>query len=129
MGGHHRIQIDFRAVNMTGELDAVIADTVQCTERKHLVAAAVGQNRPVPAHQPVQIAERFDHVRSRPQQHVVRIGQHDLRPGFGQLPRRNPFHAAACAHRHKYRCLDRSMRRQQTPAPGLALWILFYKLV
>ncbi len=118
MRGDFGVQENLSPVYMTGKFDAVIADTVQCTERKYLIAAAVGQNRTVPPHQPVQVAQRFDRLDARTHQQVIRVGQNNLRAGIVNLLRRQSLNRAARPDRHKRRRLHRAMRGGQASATG-----------
>ena len=66
------------AVDVRAELDARIRDLAQRREAEDLIAAAVGEDRPVPAHEAVQAAELADELRARPQGQVVGVGEDDL---------------------------------------------------
>ena len=67
LDAHHRLRREavLRAVDVTAELDAVLVDGAQRLQREHLEAAGVGEDRAVPAHEPVQPAERRARARRR----------------------------------------------------------------
>src|SRR5215471_640521 len=56
----------------------VLADVSQGTEAEDLVSAAVGQNRPIPAHESVQSSKLRHGFVSRPQKEVVRVAEEDF---------------------------------------------------
>ena len=62
------------------ERDAVVVDARdRVAQREDLVAAGVGEDRPVPLHELVQPAELVDHVLARAEVQVVRVAEDDLR--------------------------------------------------
>src|SRR5438132_9941932 len=44
------------SIEMRLELDAIVADVPELTQTENLIAAAVGENRPVPSHELVKTA-------------------------------------------------------------------------
>ena len=79
------------AVVDAAERDAVVVDREhRVAQREDLEAARVGQDRPVPAHEPVQPAELGDQLVAGPEVQVVGVAEHDLRP-----ERRAPLPASA----------------------------------
>ncbi len=56
-GPHPRIEAHRRAVDVRAEVDAVVGDLVDPGQREDLVAAAVGQDRPIPGRKTVQAAQ------------------------------------------------------------------------
>ena len=80
-----------RAVVDVAERDAVVVDGGErVAEREDLEAARVGQDRPVPAHEPVQPAELGDQLVAGPEVQVVGVAEQDLR-----AERRAPRRASA----------------------------------
>ena len=66
------------AVVDRAERDAVVVDARdRVAQREDLVAAGVGEDRPVPAHEPVQAAELRDQVLAGTQMQVVRVAEQD----------------------------------------------------
>ena len=63
------------AVDMRAEGDAVIGDLAQPGQAEDLIAAAVGQYRPVPAHVPMQPSQVFDGIYTRPQVKMIGVAQ------------------------------------------------------
>ena len=78
-----------------------------------LESAAIGQDRPVPAHEAVQPAERRDRLLARPQRKMIRVAQNHLRPGRAELFDLQPLDARLRAHRHERRHLHGAMRRRE----------------
>ncbi len=77
-----------RAVEVRAELRAVLADPPHRREAEDLVAAAVGQDRAVPADEPVQAAAARDQPVARPQVEVVGVAEDDLGAELLELLRR-----------------------------------------
>ncbi len=67
------------AVEVAAEGDAVVVDRAQRGEAEDLEAAAVGEQRPRPADEPVQAAEAGDRLDAGPHRQVVEVAQQDLR--------------------------------------------------
>ena len=63
----------------------LLGDLRPLGEAEELEAAAVGEDRAVPAHEAVQAAERRDDLFARPQGQVIGVGQHHLRAGGAEL--------------------------------------------
>src|SRR2546427_7451249 len=59
------------AVEMRLEPDAVFTDIAQRTQAEDLKSAAVGEDRPVPSHEPVEPAQTRHRLLSGPQEEVV----------------------------------------------------------
>ena len=108
------------AVDRRGERDAVLADLAQRAEAEHLEAARVGEDRPLPAHEPVQAAVRRDHLLPGPKPQVEGVAEDDLRALRDELVRRHRLDGAVGAHRHEDRRLDDAVRELEAAAPGAA---------
>ena len=65
-------------------VDPVVVDHPQVAQRDDLEAARVGQDRPVPAHEPVQPAEALDALVAGAQVQVVGVRQDDRRAGVAR---------------------------------------------
>ena len=63
------------AVDVGLEGDAFVSDAAQRTHAESLVAAAVGQDRPVPAHEIVQAAGVMDALDTGPQIEVIGVAE------------------------------------------------------
>jgi hypothetical protein len=70
--------VDRGAVDVALERDALIGDAVDVGEREHLEPAAVGEDRPRPGHEAVQVAEVGDDPLAWAEHEVVRVAQDDL---------------------------------------------------
>ena len=77
-----------RPVEVRAEGHAVLVDDPQVAERHDLEAAGVGQDRPVPVHEPVQAAEPLDALVAGPQVQVVGVAEDDRRAGVAEVVRR-----------------------------------------
>ena len=84
-----------RAVAVRGEGDAVLGDLGQAAKAHHLIAAAVGQDRPVPAHEPVQPAQPRDPLGGRAQHQVIGVAEDDVGPARRDLAGRSALTVAA----------------------------------
>ena len=90
-------------------------------QAEELEAAAVGQDRPVPAHEAVQAAQVADHLLAGPQGQVIGVGQHHLGPGLAELVDFQPFDAGLGGHGHEGGQIDRAVgRRERAPPRGRA---------
>ena len=80
---------------MRSEDDLFVINRRQLGEAEDLKPAAVGQNRAVPIHQPVQAAQLFDDVGPRPQGQMIGVGQHHLHAGCRSCSGVSPLTVAA----------------------------------
>ncbi len=102
-----------RAVEVRGEGDPVVVDAPQVRQREDLEAARVGQDRSVPAHEPMQATEPGDALGGRTQVQVVRVAEDHLRPRRAQIAGRQRLDRGLGADRHELRRIDRSMGGRQ----------------
>ena len=72
--GQLRAEEMLRAVDVRAEGDALVAHFPQRRQGKYLVAAGIGQERAVPAHELMQPAVAGDDIGAGPQVEVVVIG-------------------------------------------------------
>ena len=82
-------------------------------EAEHLVAAAVGQDRLVPADESVQAAHARDAIVAGPQIEMVGVAQEDGGAGIDQIAMRHTLHRTLRADRHERRRLDLAVRRDE----------------
>ena len=106
-------------------------DFAACTQRKHLIATAVGQYGAVPAVETVQSAGVFQYLQSGAQVQVVGIAENDL--GFDiftHILDVYGFDGAYCAYRHENRGLNVAMVGVNQSCSGRAFRVgmLNYKL-
>src|ERR1051326_1803391 len=90
-----------RSVYMRAELHPFLADLPQIRKAEHLVAAAVGENRPVPADEPMKPARQIDHLRARPEIEMIRVTEDRGGSELNQFARRDRFDASLCSYRHE----------------------------
>ena len=55
---------------------AFLTDLTSWRQAENLIAAAVGKQRPVPVHEPVQPANRLYEISPRPQPEMVSVGKY-----------------------------------------------------
>ncbi len=106
-----------RAVDVAAERDAVLVDDPQVAERDHLEPARVGQDRPVPAHEPVQAAELRDPFVAGPQVEVVGVRQDDRGADLADVVGREGLDRRVGPDRHELRRLDDAVGQRQPPGP------------
>ena len=87
-------------------------------QREDLEAAGVRDDRPLPAHEPVQPAERRDSLRPRREHQVKGVPQDQLVAELGHLPGRQRPNAAARRQRDEGRRLDQAVNDVEPPGPG-----------
>ena len=106
--GRQQVQ---RAVEMRSELGAIFGDAPPLGKAEHLIAAAVGQDRPRPSDEAMQAAGARDERVARPQIQVVGIAEDDLGAEpvaeVAQIAMRDTFDRALRADRHERRRLRR----------------------
>src|SRR6266545_2286558 len=71
-----------RAVDVILKMHTFVRDLPELRERKNLVSAAIGQDRAIPAHEPVKAAEMFEHIESGSDEQMIGISENDLRTEF-----------------------------------------------
>ena len=100
------------------ERDAVVVDPRdRVAQREDLEAAGVGEDRRVPAHEPVQPAEVADQLVARPEVQVVGVAEQDLRAEVAHLVRVQRLHGPLRPDGHEDGRLDLPVRRPQHPGP------------
>jgi hypothetical protein len=67
-----------RAVQVRAKVHALLAHAVQLVHAHHLEAAAVGEDRVLPAHEAVQAAHAADGVDAGPEHQVVGVAEQDV---------------------------------------------------
>ena len=87
-------------------------------QREDLEAAAVGQDRTLPAHEGVQPAELLDERLARAQRQVVGVREHDLGAGRAHLIGRQRLERAVRAHRHEGGRREAPVRRREAAGAG-----------
>ena len=107
-----------RAVDVAAERHAVLVDDPQVAERHDLEPARVGEDRPVPGHEPVQPAEPLDALVAGAQVQVVRVGEDDRGAGRGDLVGVERLDRGVRADRHELGRLDDAVRQLESPDPG-----------
>ena len=98
------------AVEMRPKPDAVLVDVPAVAEAEHLVAPAVGQDRPVPADEAVQAAGPRHEPGAGTQMQVIGVGEDELRPQAEDVAMRQSLDGPPRAHRRERRGPDHPVR-------------------
>ena len=99
------------AVDVALEGDAVVGNLVEISHRKNLEPAGVGEDRPRPGHEAVQIAQFRHDFFAGPQHQVISVGQDALCAGLGHLVRRQSLDRSLRADGHERRRIKTAMAR------------------
>ena len=95
------------AVDVGVKIDPFLLDLSQTGQGKHLKAAGVRQDRPVPVHEPVQAAELPDQLVAGAHMQMVGVGELHLGADLAQVVGGNrALDGAHRAHVHEHRGLD-----------------------
>ena len=81
----------------------------QGAEAEYLIAAAVGEDRPVPSHESMQTTQLCDRFMTRTKEEVIGIAEKNLDLELAQLFRRHRLHRRLRADRHEDRRLNYSV--------------------
>ena len=114
-----------RSVQMGAEANPLLADFPQVAEAEDLKPAAVGQDRPVPVHEPMEPSQPADQLMSRAQVKMVGIGQDDLSSGLPQLFGSHRLHRRLGTDRHENRGIYRAMGGCQRSETGGSSRVFF----
>ena len=90
-----------RSVYVALKVHAVVVHIADLGQRENLVAAGIGENRALPAHEVVEATELRHEIVPRPQVQVIGIGQHHLCAQRVDLLHDQALHGALGAHRHE----------------------------
>ena len=107
------------AVEMRAEGHALLAQLANLVHGENLEAAAVGQQRALPAHEAVQAAQLTDGFVAGAQKQVVGVGQQKLRAQLLQHRLRQRLHRARRPHRHEHGRLHYAVGGVQPTHPRL----------
>src|SRR5271156_3773738 len=98
---------------MRAERDALLADLAQIVQAENLKTTRVGENRPLPRHEPVQPAHPSNRFDPRPQKKMIGIRKQNLDAKLFQHILRNALNRTERSHRHEHRRLNFSMRSDE----------------
>jgi len=101
------------------ELDAVRLDFADFGQAENLEAAAIGQDRFVPVHEPMQTAGGGDDFESGPDVQMVRVAEDDLGATLDEFARVHGLDGGLGAHGHVNRRFHGAARRGQATQPRL----------
>ena len=123
-----RGHIPFGTVEMRPEAYALLVDSTHVAEAEHLVSAAVGKDRSVPTHEPVQAAEPGNEAVARPQQQMIGVRQDHLRTDVDEVPIDNGLDSALSTDGHERRRPHDTMRGAQLCTPRMTVMVRHAKL-
>ena len=109
---------------MALEAHALFAEVPEAGQAEDLIAAAVGEERPAPAREPVQAAELGHELGPRAQHEVVGVGEDDLGPERLEVARGHGLHRARGADGHEGRGEDGPMCGLETTRARPAIPVL-----
>ena len=113
-----RGQLQQAAVDVRAKHGRAIVDLEVGGQAEDLVAAAVGEDGPAPAHEAVQPAELGDDLVAGPQREMVGVAEHDLHADLFELGRRQTLDGGLRADGHERGRLDGAMAGVQAAAAG-----------
>src|SRR5262245_42155693 len=99
-----------RAVEVRLKLCAVFGDDAAISEAEHLKAAAVRQDRPVPADEMMQAPTSRDQLVAGPQEEMIGVAENDLGTAVDEVAVERGFHRPLRANGHERRGLNQSVR-------------------
>jgi hypothetical protein len=89
---------------------AVFVKTAQVAQAEDLETAAVGENRAIPGHEPVEAAECLDYTSSRSQGQMIGVAENGMGANGPQILRRQRLYGCLRPNRHEDRSLELSVR-------------------
>lgn len=106
-----------RAVDVALESHAVVVDVVHRRQAEHLKAAAVSEDRAVPAHEAMQAAHVANEFAAGAQVQVIRVGEDQRRGDCGEVARGHRLDGRLCPNRRKHGRRDVAVRGMQNTCP------------
>jgi hypothetical protein len=112
------------AIDVAPEGHALLLDFSVLGQAVHLIPSGIGQDGPVPAHEPMQSSRLLQDIKARTKIQVVGVPQNDVRvDGFGQHILRHRLDGTLRANRHERGGAEVTVRRLQRAGPGLGMGI------
>ena len=115
------------AVEMGLERHALFGDLPEVRQAEDLEPSAVGQDRPMPAHELLHPAELPDQFLAGPQEQMVRVRKDDLGAQCDEVLRRKRLDRGLRAHGHEHRRADLAAGGEHLPQAGGGVGIFFYQ--
>src|SRR4029079_2027135 len=103
------------------ELRALIGDDAPRRQAEHLVAAAVGQDRPVPSDKPVKAAASCDQIVAGTKKKVIGVAENDLGTGRADVLVQRRFDCALRTNGHERGRLNAAVGRVALAKSGRAI--------
>jgi hypothetical protein len=107
-----------RAVQVRRERHAIVVDAPQIGEAEDLEAPGIGEDGPVPGHEPVEATQPCDTLGSRTQVEVIRVSEDDLGTRGAKIARRQRLDGGLRADRHERRRVDDAMSGLESARAG-----------
>ena len=117
-----------RAIQVGAKLHALLVHAIELGEAHHLEAAAVGEERAVPAHEPVEAAHVADGRGPGPKHEVVGVAEQDVAARGGEVVGGERFHRARRAHRQERGRQHLSVARDEPAGAGAGRRVLGIEL-
>src|SRR5262249_27606656 len=97
-------------IEMRLKANPLLRQFAHCSQAEDLVAPAVRQNRPVPAHEAMQPAQLANQLRARTEIEMIGITKENLATHFFQISGQHRLDRPLSPHRHKSGGLHDAMR-------------------
>ncbi len=127
LDGALRRQLYRGAVDMRLEGDARFGNAAELGQRHDLIAAGIGEDRPVPMHEAMQAAEPGDALGARPQHQMIGVGEEDVGARRLHVFGEHGFDRGASADRHEGGRAHHPAWRGDGPGPRRAITRLHLK--
>ena len=101
--------------------DAPFRNGAELGERHDLIAAGIGQDWPVPAHEAMKAAKARDALGARPQHQMIGVAQDDVRARRLDVVEEHRLDRRRGAHRHESGRPDRAPWRCDLAEPRAAI--------
>src|SRR5436309_2198909 len=128
VGRLFRCQRVRRTVEMRPKMRAVLVDGAAGREAEHRIPAAVGEDRPRPAHEAMEAAASGNQIVPGPKREVVGVAEQDLRAERFEIAMRDALHRALRGNRHERRRVDDTVGRGDPAAPRASVGVCHLKV-
>ena len=102
---------------------ALLGNFPHRAETKNLIAAAIGQDRPIPTHEFMQAAQVANQFMPRPQVKMIGIAEQNLATQLLQISRQHRLDGPLGSHRHEGGSLHHAVSRDQATEARFGVWI------
>ena len=106
---------------MAGERDPFLGHLGQVGQAHHLIAARIGEDRAIPAHEAMQPAEPRDALGAGAQHQMIGVAEDDVGAAGTHIGRLHRLDRRRRADRHEGRGADIAARRMDDAGAGLSV--------